>query len=234
MLSSPVSAFCVQVLASKRSFILTKAHRFSHGCFTQLVSDFTLDKLLGQFKLAEKGGKEEPCSLRFTKSWGLPCCHYIRCCLETNTPILLQDIHDQWLLDRNPLVPPSVTEVVPPVDPISPKRAFMQKMTSTLKQSLDNMNPRAGSLIARLSQVLDTPDVQVNEPLVVIKKRGRPVGSKNKMTRDKSGFEHVIGRKCGICSQSRHNYRTCPQQYFDCVLLTFVPSNLRLTKKVWI
>jgi len=35
-------------------------------------------------------------------------------------------------------------------------------------------------LIARLNQVLDTPDVQVQKPLVVVKKRGRPARSKNK------------------------------------------------------
>jgi hypothetical protein len=56
----------------------------------------------------------------------------------------------------------------------------MQMMTATLQQVLDNGNPRAGSLIARLNQVLDTPDVQVQEPLVVVKKRGRLAGFKNK------------------------------------------------------
>jgi hypothetical protein len=86
-------------------------------------------------------------------------------------------------------------------------------MTATLKQVLNNENPRAGSLIARLNQVLDTPDVQVQEPLVVVKKRNRPVGSKNKTstTKDKSHFEYVEGRKCGVCGQSGHNSRTCPQ-----------------------
>jgi hypothetical protein len=42
-------------------------------------------------------------------------------------------------------------------------------MTTTLQQVLDNGNPQVGSLIAHLNQVLDTPDVQVQEPLVVIK-----------------------------------------------------------------
>jgi hypothetical protein len=36
----------------------------------------------------------------------------------------------------------------------------MQTMTTTLQQVFNNGNPRAGSLIARLNQVLDTPDVQ--------------------------------------------------------------------------
>jgi hypothetical protein len=130
-------------------------HRFNHHYFKNLiynVSDFALGKLLGQLKLVEKGGHEEqPCTTRFTKSWGLPCHHYIRGCLETETPILLQDIHEQWLLDRNPLAPLSVTAAAPPHEPISPRSSFVQKMTATLKQVLNNENPRAGSLIARLN-----------------------------------------------------------------------------------
>ena len=80
--------------------------------------------------------------------------------------------------------------------------------------TLDNENPRAGSLIARLNQVLDTPEVQVNEPLIVVKKRGRPVGSKKKTstTRDKSHFEYVEGSKCRVCNQGGHNSRTCPHK----------------------
>jgi hypothetical protein len=87
-------------------------------------------------------------------------------------------------------------------------------MTATLQQVLNNENLRTGSLIARLNQVLDTPDVQVQEPLVVVKKRGRPEGSKNKTstTRDKSHFKYMEGRKCGVCGQSGQNSRTCPQK----------------------
>jgi hypothetical protein len=75
-----------------------KAHQFGHNYFKDLiykVSDFTMDKLLQQLKQAEKGGHEEQqCSARFTKLWGLPCHHYIRGYLETETPILLLDIHE--------------------------------------------------------------------------------------------------------------------------------------------
>jgi hypothetical protein len=93
--------------------------------------------------------------------WGLPCHHYIHGCLETETLILLQDIHEQWLLDRNPLILPSVNVVAPPHELASPRSLFMQTMTTTLQQVFDNGNLRASSLIARLNQVLDTPDVQV-------------------------------------------------------------------------
>jgi hypothetical protein len=124
----------------------------------------------------------------------------------------LQDIHEQWLLDRNPLAPPNVTTAVPPHEPESPKSSFVQKMMATLQQVLNNENPRAGSLIARLNQVLDTPDVQVQEPLVMVKKRGRPARSKNKTstTKYKSHFKYMEGCKCGVCGQSGHNSKTCP------------------------
>jgi hypothetical protein len=181
-----------------------KAHWFGHSCFKDLiykVSDFALDKLLQQLKHAEKGGHEEqPCSAWFTKSWGLPCHHYIHSCLEIEILILLQDIHEQWLLDRNPLFLPSVNVAAPPHEPASPRSLFMQTMMATLQQVFDNGNLRAGNLIPHLNQVLGTPDVQVQKPLVVVKKRDRPAGSKNKTstTKDKSHFEYVEGCKCGV------------------------------------
>jgi hypothetical protein len=100
-----------------------------------------------------------------------------------------------------PLILPNVNVVAPPHKPASPRSLFMKTMTITLEQVLDNGNPRICSLIARLNHVLDTPDVQVQEPLVVVKKRGTPTSSKNKTStiRDKSHFEYVEGRKCGVC-----------------------------------
>jgi hypothetical protein len=85
---------------------------------------------------------------------------------------------------------------------------------ATLLQVLDNGNPRASNLIAHLNQVLDTLNVQVQEPLAVVKKRGRPTGSKNKTstTKDKFHFEYVEGRKCGVYGQSGHNSRICLQK----------------------
>jgi hypothetical protein len=87
----------------------------------------------------------------------------------------------------------------------------MQTMTTTLQQVFDNGNPRVDSLIAHLNQVLNMPDVQVQKPLVVVKKRDRPASSKNKTstTRYKSHFEYMEGHKCGVCGQLGHNSRTC-------------------------
>ena len=193
---------------------VNKAIRFNHECFKNLifkVSDFAMDKILGQLKLAKlEELRHVECSGLFTKSWGLPCHHYIRHFLETSTPISLVEIHEQWILDRNPLAPPNINGVTFVTEPISPRSSLMLKVADTL----DNENPRAGSLIARLNQVLDTPEVQVNEPLIVVKKRGRPVGSKKKTstTRDKSHFEYVEGSKCRVCNQGGHNSRTCPHK----------------------
>jgi len=106
-----------------------KAHRFGHSFFKDLiykVFDFILDKLLQQLKHAEKGGHEEqPCSTQFMKSWGLPYHHYIRGYLETKISILLQDIPKQWLLDRNPLILPSVNVATLPHELASPRSLFM-------------------------------------------------------------------------------------------------------------
>ena len=170
-----------------------------------------MKKLVEQLELAKQGGHgDHPCSGMFMRVWGLPCRHYIRCCLESENLILLRDIHEQWLLDKNPLASPTITSVTPLVQTSCPTSLLVQKMVDTI----DNGNPRTGSLIARMNHVLDTPEVQVNDPFVVVKKRGRPAGSKNKrnMNRDKSHFEYMEGRKCGMCNQCGHNSRTCPRK----------------------
>jgi len=70
---------------------------------------------------------------------------------------------------------------------------------TTLQQVLDNGNLRASNLIACLDQVLDTSDVQVQEPLVVVKKNTANSKNKTSTTKDKFHFEYVEGRKCGVC-----------------------------------
>jgi hypothetical protein len=82
---------------------------------------------------------------------GLLCHHYIRGCWQIETPILLHNIHEQWLLYRNPLAPPSVTATALPHEPVFPRSSFVQKMMATLQQVLNNENPRTGNLIARLN-----------------------------------------------------------------------------------
>ncbi len=68
-----------------------------------------------------------------------------------------------------------------------------------------------GGLIARFQEVLDSPEIQIEEPKIVTKKRGRPAGAKNKtaLSRDKSQFEYALGRKCSKCGKAGHNKKTC-------------------------
>ena len=164
------------------------------------VSDFALDKILEQLKLPQEGERSSlPCKGQFTKSWGLPCYHYVRVCLETHVPIRLEDIHEQWVLERNPLMPSFIVEGVTREEVVSPRSVILRRLSATFS-TVESQNPRFASLIARFNHVLDTPHIEVEEPSVVIKKRGRPAGSKKNTstTRDKSQFEYVEGRRCGV------------------------------------
>ena len=194
------------------------AHRFSHACFKELVcnvSHFALDKVLDQLKMIENGGAHGmACSGRFTKSWGLPCHHYIRRCLDTQVPISLQDVHEQWMLEKNPLLRSIPLEETGARIVVSPLSVLLGRITAKVSEAVDSQNPRASSLIARLNHVLDTPDKEIEDPSAVVKKRGRPAGSKAKTstTRNKSRFEYLEGRRCGVCREPGHNRTTCPQK----------------------
>jgi hypothetical protein len=68
-------------------------------------------------------------------------------------------------------------------------------------------------VLENISLMVTNSIQEVNNP-AVIKKRGRPVGAKQKsIKRDKSLFELVEnelnGRKCSLCGQIGHNARTC-------------------------
>ena len=205
MLSNQMVELNVEIERQK----LRRAHHYDHECLNNLiykVSEFAMEKLIEQLELSKVERNGDVCHGRFKKSWGLPCHHYIRNCIQNKMAIDLQEIHEQWLLEKNPLT--SGHEEVTLRDMPSPRSAILKKVTS----ALDPGNPRASSLIARFNHILDTPDVEVREPSIVVKKRGRPANSKNvsSKTRDKSHFEYVEGRKCSCCGQAGHNSRTCP------------------------
>ena len=191
---------------------LRRAHHYDHECLKDLiyrVSEFAMQKLIEQLERAKEVERDgDLCHGRFKKSWGLPCHHYIRSCIKNEVAIDLREIHEQWMLENNPLS--TIHEEATPRarDMPSPRTAILKKVTRVLQSE----NPRASSLIARFNHVLDTPDVEIQEPSIVVKKRGRPANSKNvsSKTRDKSHFEYVEGRKCSSCGQSGHNSRTCP------------------------
>ena len=82
-----------------------------------------------------------------------------------------------------------------------------KRILAEMKEKLYRSDVYAGSMVARLKETLRTPYAQIEPPNAVTKKRGRPAGAKNKtsVTRDKSNFEYVEGRKCGQCGMSGHN-----------------------------
>jgi hypothetical protein len=71
--------------------------------------------------------------------------------------------------------------------------------------------------LENISEAIAKSIKEVHNPVVVIKKRGRPVGAKNKsIKRDKSKFEYVENelndKKCSICGKTGHNVRTCKDE----------------------
>ena len=183
---------------------LISSHHLRDNIFKELhyhVSLFALEKMYEQLILLEGESNESVCTGLFTKTWGLPCKHTILRCVEVEKPISLSTIHNQWLLDPNPL---SSNESLSHEDiSMSPRARFMEDMGRQLYTS----NDKANSILIRLNHVIDTPHVVLQGPNTVTKKRGRPAGVKNKtsMTRDRSLFEYAQGRKCRTCGNPGHN-----------------------------
>ena len=73
----------------------------------------------------------------------------------------------------------------------------------------------AESVAANVGDILlsQVSMVDLENPDVVVKKRGWPQGAKNKSTkRDKSLFEHVeCNYKCGNCGEPGHRKNRCPK-----------------------
>ena len=69
------------------------------------VSMVGLDKMFEQYELA-KNERAIECTGKFSRMFGLPCEHFIRRCLDTNSAIEITDIHPQWILqlDYEPLI----------------------------------------------------------------------------------------------------------------------------------
>ena len=184
------------------------SHHLRDDIFKDLhykVSLFALEKVYEQLKYLEGEGIDSVCTGIFTKTWGLPCKHTLLEYVQFQKPILLSDIHSQWLLDPNPL---QTNESISDEDiTMSPRTRFMEDMERVLYGN----NDRSNSMMIRLNHVIDTPHIVLQGPNTVIKKRGRPAGAKNKtsMTRDRSLFEYAQKRKCRTCGNSGHNLVTC-------------------------
>ena len=176
-----------------------------HNCLMDLfysVSHFALYKIQQQLELLNKS--TNGCSGHFSQTWGLPCVHFIRSCIESGIRLPVSSIHSQWMLERNLN---STDEAIMH----TPRKKLLQKLSEELYGN--NGDERSfGILLGRLSDVIEKPVLKVQESSQVVKKRGRPAGSMNRsstITREKSQFEYV-GRKCSKCKQNGHDKRSCP------------------------
>ncbi len=184
----------VELTAAIERQKIIRAHHLNHDIFKDLhyrVSFLALEKINEQLKnLEELSPITDQCTQQFTRTWGLPCKHSIRNFVRTGRRLKIIDIHSQWHLDES-IAPASFVE-----QPMTPRKRLLARLTTELYSA----NARVGSLIARLTEVIETPEISVQEPAVVIKKRGRPAGAKNKnsLTRDKSQFEYVLGKNARL------------------------------------
>ena len=93
----------------------------------------------------------------------------------------------------------------------SPNVTPKKRMLMQVEREIYSDGPRTGSFLTRLQELLDSASNPVQEPVIVVKRRGRPAGAKNKnsLTRDKSLFEYATGKKCKTCGYTGHNSRSC-------------------------
>jgi len=194
----------IELLAEIERQKLTRAHHLAHDVFQNLhyrVSRFALNKIFSQLKRLENSTDDQPCSHQFTQTWGLPCEHALKTLIERKERLELADVHPQWHLERNNVVATSDSPNVTPK-----KRMLMQ-----VEREIYSDGPRTESFLTRLQELLDSASNPVQEPVIVVKRRGRPAGAKNKnsLTRDKSLFEYATGKKCKTCGYTGHNSRSC-------------------------
>jgi hypothetical protein len=200
----------VELTAEVERQRIIRAHHLSDDIFKDLhyrISLFALEKINEQLKLLEKESlTTDQCTQQFTRTWGLPCKHTIQDHVRTGRRLTLSDIHSQWHLEQ--MMAPSTQLQISVDQPASPRK----RLLTAIENELYSSHARVGSLLLRFQEVIESPDVAIQEPAVVLKKRGRPAGAKNKpssLTRDKSQFEYAQGRKCKTCGNSGHNSRTC-------------------------
>jgi len=179
----------------REKIIISHHHRID--CFQDLhykVSQFALDKLLEQFNYAVGGHEGSPtCTGMFTNTYGLPCKHEITNYVKNGGKIPLSMIHPQWRLNR---LPTEAYDDINGPQEIDTEDTPWQRLLKKITNDLYSHHTNVGSIMTRIEDVLDTPFVQIAEPEVVTKKRGRPAGAKNKsrsITRDKSAFEYAEG-----------------------------------------
>jgi hypothetical protein len=169
----------------------------------QKISAFALDKIVNQYEAIDESTRNEICGGLFQSTYGLPCKHRIQFLIDQNQHITLEMIHPQWKLKEE-----IDLELPFQSDTVSPKSRIVSKVLDRL-QNLDAA--QVPTFLSQLERLTDTPVAPISNPDYVTKKRGRPTGAVNKISkrRDKSAFEYVEGRICGKCGKAGHNFRTC-------------------------
>jgi len=182
---------------------LKTCHRHSINVFKTLsrkVSQFALDKILEQINLINV--QDKSCSGCFSSSFGLPCSHKLYNYVISNEPIPVELINRQWILSAQKHNVNNISACTSSTIVLSPK----SQTVATLFDSLNKIPLYQQEHVLENISLMVTNSIQeVNNP-VVTKKRGRPVGAKQKsIKRDKSLFELVEnelnGRKCSLCGQ---------------------------------
>ncbi|KAI9914685.1 hypothetical protein PsorP6_007660 [Peronosclerospora sorghi] len=169
------------------------------------VSNFALQKLADQGKAALKVPTDEECSGMFECTWILTCKHIISRKIDSGKGIELSDIGQQWWLECDSAVADSSDEEA--AVELSPRSTALE----ICRKILYSAEPSAVPVVkARREEMAVVMGPQLQNPVPVTRKRGRPARSRNKVNkRKKSGFEYVESRKCGNFGQRGHKSRTC-------------------------
>ncbi|KAI9922796.1 hypothetical protein PsorP6_001813 [Peronosclerospora sorghi] len=137
----------------------------------------------------------------FECTWILPFKHIIARKINSDKGIELSDIDQPWWLECDSAVADSSDEKA--AVELSPQSTALE----IFRKMLYSAEPSAVPVVkARLEEMAVVMGPQLQNPVPVTRKRGRPAGSRNKANkRDKSGFDYVEGRKCVNCGQRGHN-----------------------------
>jgi Zinc knuckle len=124
---------------------------------------------------------------------------------------------DKRVTRSSPKVDKRATRSSPKVDKRATRSSPRKMLVDLLETSLYGPNQYLAETVANnvenvlLSQV---SLVDIENPDVVVKKRGRPAGARNKTStkRDKSHFEHTeCAYKCSNCGEPGHKKNKCPK-----------------------
>lgn len=178
------------------------------------VSHFALRKMKNELLKATRATQAVPlpvCTGTFRRTMGLPCAHVMQERLEQNTGLNLEDVHEHWWIEGRP-------------EPV-PLEQVHEEEGQTLQQRWEDLGAQVSSLpalqreaiLTRVSDTIQTQAVAVQNPEVVQRTRGRPVGARNRVgsstRRDPSQFEIAErgqgARRCRVCNETGHNSRTC-------------------------